>query len=41
MVKGRVVELRGAHHYLFISNEAEVVREMSAFLLADGPAAVL
>jgi CubicO group peptidase (beta-lactamase class C family) len=29
---GRVVELRDAHHYIFMSNEAEVVREMRAFL---------
>lgn len=29
---GRVVELHGAHHYLFISNEADVIREMDAFL---------
>ena len=30
---GRVVELRGAHHYLFMSNEAEAMRELTAFLL--------
>jgi non-heme chloroperoxidase len=41
MTRGRVVELRGAHHYLFMSNEAEVTREMSAFLLASEPAAGL
>jgi len=28
----RVVELHGAHHYLFMSHEAEVIREMRAFL---------
>jgi non-heme chloroperoxidase len=28
----RVVRLPGAHHYLFLSNEAEVLREMRAFL---------
>lgn len=38
VAKGRVVELRGAHHYLFMSNETEVMREMSAFLLAPAPA---
>ena len=32
---GRVVELHGAHHYLFISHESEVMREMAAFL--DSP----
>jgi pimeloyl-ACP methyl ester carboxylesterase len=32
MVNGRVVELHGAHHYVFISNEADVVREMTGFL---------
>jgi pimeloyl-ACP methyl ester carboxylesterase len=29
---GRVVEIRGAHHYIFMSNEAEVVNEMRRFL---------
>jgi pimeloyl-ACP methyl ester carboxylesterase len=33
VANGRVVELHGAHHYVFISNEAEVMREMTAFLL--------
>jgi len=28
----RVVRLPDAHHYLFLSNEAEVLREMRAFL---------
>lgn len=28
----RVVELPGAHHYVFLSNEADVLREMRAFL---------
>jgi pimeloyl-ACP methyl ester carboxylesterase len=32
---GRVVEIRGAHHYVFMSNEAEVMREMRAFLSGD------
>ena len=27
-----VITLRGAHHYVFLSNEAEVLREMRAFL---------
>jgi pimeloyl-ACP methyl ester carboxylesterase len=27
----RVVRLRGAHHYVFLSNEAEVLREIHAF----------
>ncbi|HVG30433.1 MAG TPA: alpha/beta hydrolase [Pyrinomonadaceae bacterium] len=31
--KGRVVELRDSHHYLFIKNQDEVVREMRKFLL--------
>jgi pimeloyl-ACP methyl ester carboxylesterase len=35
VANGRVVELPGAHHYLFISNEVEVIREMSAFLAGD------
>jgi pimeloyl-ACP methyl ester carboxylesterase len=34
MANGRVVELHGAHHYLFISHEADVLREMAAFLVA-------
>lgn len=29
---GHIVELRDAHHYIFMSNEAEVVRAMRAFL---------
>lgn len=29
---GRVVEIRGASHYLFISNRAEVLRQLAAFL---------
>jgi non-heme chloroperoxidase len=28
----RVVRLAGAHHYVFLSNEADVLREMRAFL---------
>ncbi len=28
----RVVRLRGAHHYVFLSNEADVLREMRPFL---------
>jgi non-heme chloroperoxidase len=28
----RVVRLRGAHHYVYLSNEADVVREMRSFL---------
>jgi len=32
--RGRVIELRGAHHYVFVSNATEVAREMRAFLLA-------
>jgi len=32
--QGRVIELHGAHHYVFISNADEVAREMRAFLLA-------
>lgn len=28
----RVIRLRAAHHYVFLSNEAEVLREMRAFL---------
>jgi non-heme chloroperoxidase len=28
----RVVRLPGAHHYLFLSNEADVLRELRAFL---------
>ena len=33
--QGRVIELHGAHHYVFISNATEVAREMRAFLLAQ------
>jgi pimeloyl-ACP methyl ester carboxylesterase len=37
-VKGaRVVELPGANHYIFISNPADVLREMRAFLAGDAP----
>jgi len=32
--QGRVIELHGAHHYVFISNASEVAREMGAFLVA-------
>lgn len=28
----RVVKLPGAHHYVYLSNEADVLREMRAFL---------
>ncbi len=28
----RVVRLRGAHHYIYLSNEADVLREMRSFL---------
>ena len=28
----RIVELPGANHYIFISNEADVVREIRAFV---------
>jgi non-heme chloroperoxidase len=28
----RVIRLRGAHHYVFLSNEEDVLREMLAFL---------
>jgi pimeloyl-ACP methyl ester carboxylesterase len=30
--RARVVRLPGAHHYVFLSNEADVLREMRAFL---------
>jgi hypothetical protein len=33
MRNGRVVELKNSHHYLFIKNQDEVVREMRRFLL--------
>jgi len=33
--QGRVIELHGAHHYVFISNATEVAREMRGFLLAQ------
>lgn len=36
MPNGRVVELHGAHHYLFMSHEADVIREMEAFLRPTG-----
>ncbi len=29
---GKVVEMHGAHHWVFVSNQADVVREMRAFL---------
>lgn len=32
--QGRVIELHGAHHYVFISNADEVARELRAFLVA-------
>ena len=32
----RVVRLAGAHHYMFLSNEADVLREMRAFLSGLG-----
>jgi non-heme chloroperoxidase len=32
MPSARVVRLRHADHYVFLSNEAEVLREMNAFL---------
>ena len=32
VANARVVELHGAHHYLFMSHEADVIREMRAFL---------
>jgi hypothetical protein len=32
--RGRVVEIYGATHYVFISNEADVLKEMRSFLLA-------
>ena len=38
MANGRVVELHGAHHYLFITHEADVMREMAAFLESPNPA---
>jgi pimeloyl-ACP methyl ester carboxylesterase len=34
MPKGRVVEVSNSHHYLFIKNQDEVVREMRKFLLS-------
>jgi pimeloyl-ACP methyl ester carboxylesterase len=33
MRKGRVVELKNSHHFMFIKNQDEVVREMRKFLL--------
>jgi hypothetical protein len=33
--QARVIELHGAHHYVFISNGTEVAREMREFLLAQ------
>jgi non-heme chloroperoxidase len=32
----RVVRLRGAHHYVYLSNEADVLREIRSFLAARG-----
>jgi non-heme chloroperoxidase len=37
MARGRSVLLHRANHYVFFSNEAEVVREMRAFLCPRGP----
>lgn len=34
MRKGRVIEVRDSHHYLFIKSQDEVVREMRKFLLS-------
>jgi pimeloyl-ACP methyl ester carboxylesterase len=34
MRQGRVIELHGAHHYVFVSNATEVAREIRAFLIA-------
>jgi non-heme chloroperoxidase len=36
VARGQSVLLRGANHYVFFSNEAEVVREMRAFLCPVG-----
>jgi pimeloyl-ACP methyl ester carboxylesterase len=33
MRKGRIIELKNSHHYLFIKSQDEVVREMRKFLL--------
>jgi pimeloyl-ACP methyl ester carboxylesterase len=33
MRKGRIIEVRNTHHYLFIKSQDEVVREMRKFLL--------
>lgn len=33
MRKGRIVELKNSHHYIFIKNQDEVIREMRKFLL--------
>jgi len=30
--QARIVELRGAHHYLFLTNQADVLREINAFV---------
>lgn len=30
--KARIVELPGAHHYIFLSEEAQVLREAQTFL---------
>jgi pimeloyl-ACP methyl ester carboxylesterase len=34
----RIIELPGAHHYLFQDEEADVLRELTAFLATLGPA---
>jgi hypothetical protein len=34
VAKGRAIELEGAHHYVFLSNEGDVLRELKAFLAA-------
>jgi hypothetical protein len=31
-LKAHVVKLRGAHHYVYLSNEADVLSEMRSFL---------
>ena len=33
---GRVLNLSGAHHYVFLSNEADVLRELRAFIASLG-----
>ena len=34
VAKGRVIALPGAHHYVFLSNEADVLRELHAFVVS-------